>query len=325
MVSSLKRVVKRLALALPHVGGYVRNVDRLRASFGHPPGHYYSPVPNLEEVKAKEDLIWQRETTNVIPGIDLNEQAQLRLLDQLAQYYPQQPFTEQRADRLRYYFANDFFSFSDGIFYYCMLRHLKPKRVIEIGSGFSSCVLLDTNDLFFDSAIRCTFIDPEPQRLYGLLKPEDKSRVEVLPKRLQDVGLDLFSELSAGDILFIDSSHVSKTGSDVNLIFFEILQALAPGVQVHIHDVFYPFEYPREYVYKQWAWNELYLLRSFLSFNREFRITMFPSFLERFHGEQLQRALPLAWRHPQSWPTLRGASLWMERVHETQRSVSRTI
>src|ERR1019366_1899951 len=105
-------------------------------------------------------------------------------------------------------------------------------------------------------------------------------------------------------------------GSDVNLIFFEILQALAPGVHVHIHDVFYPFEYPREYVYKKWAWNELYLLRAFLCYNREFQITIFPSCLERFHGEHLQKTLPLAWRHPRLWPTLRGASLWIERVDE---------
>jgi hypothetical protein len=195
-----------------------------------------------------------------------------------------------------------------------MLQHLKPKRVVEIGSGFSSCVLLDTNDLFFDSGIRCTFIDPNPQRLYGLLEPADINKIEVVPKQLQDIGLSCFSELSAGDILFVDSSHVSKTGSDVNMILFDILPALPAGVHIHVHDIFYPFEYPREYVYRQWAWNELYLLRAFLCYNRDFRITIFPSFLERFHGEHLQNALPLAWRHPPKWPTLRGASLWIERV-----------
>jgi methyltransferase family protein len=317
--SGLKRILRKCALALPGLGAYVRNAENLRDSLPYPPGHYHSPIPSIEEVKAREAAIWQGETIKGIAGIDLNEQAQLRLLDQLAHYYPRQPFTEQKTPNLRYYFLNDCFSFSDAIFYHCMLRHLKPKRVIEIGIGFSSSVLLDTNDLFFDSAIRCTFIDPEPQRLYGLLKPEDTRKIEVLPKLLQDVGLGLFSELSAGDILFIDSSHVAKTGSDVNLIFFEILQALAPGVHVHIHDVFYPFEYPREYVYKKLAWNELYLLKAFLCYNRDFRITIFPSFLERFHGEKLQRVLPLAWRHPRLWPTLRGASLWIERVDEKIR------
>lgn len=311
MVSLLKTIAKKSALALPFVGPHFASYFRGRATH---PGHYDSPIPDIEDVKAREGEIWRRENTKEIPGIDLNEQAQLQLLDRLMQYYPQQPFTEHKTAGRRYYFANDWFSFSDGIFYYCMLRHLKPKRVLEIGSGFSSCVLLDTNDLFFDSAIRCTFIDPNPERLYGLLEPTDTNKIEVVPKRLQDIGLGCFSELSAGDILFVDSSHVSKTGSDVNMVLFDILPALPAGVHIHVHDIVFPFEYPREYVYRQWAWNELYLLRAFLCYNREFLITIFPSFLERFHGERLQNALPLAWSHCPGWPTLRGVSLWIERV-----------
>jgi len=283
-----------------------------------PPGHYYSPIPNIEEVKAREGAIWRRESAKEIPGIDLNEQAQLELLDHLKQYHSEQPFTENKIPNRRYYLANDLFSFCDGIVYYCMLRHLKPKRVIEIGSGFSSCILLDTNELFFDSNIRCTFIEPNPERLYSLLGPTELDKLQVVPRQLQDVELGCFSELSAGDILFVDSSHVSKTGSDVNMVLFEILPALPIGVHIHLHDVFYPFEYPREYVYRQWAWNEIYLLRAFLSYNRDFLITIFPSFLERFHGERLKNALPLAYRHPPKWPTLIGSSLWIERVKTSQ-------
>ena len=313
MVSLLNRIAKKPASAARFLAQRLGSYSRLR-SLPHEPGHYYSPIPNLADVKAEEREIWRRENAKETPGIDLREEAQLQLLEEFTQYYPQQPFTEYSTAGRRYYFANDFFSFSDGIFYYCMLRHLRPKRVIEIGSGFSSCLLLDTNDLFFQSAIHSTFIDPNPERLYGLLGPGDARTVEVVPKRLQDVGVGCFRELAAGDILFVDSSHVSKTGSDVNMILFDILPVLPAGVQIHVHDVFYPFEYPREYVYRQWAWNELYLLRAFLCYNREFRITVFPSFLERFHGERLQKALPLAWRHPPKWPALRGASLWIERV-----------
>ncbi len=310
----LKRVAKRVALVLPVVGPYVRDHDRLRASRPHPPGHYYSPIPDLEDVKAREAEIWRRDNIEGIPGIDLNEDGQLRLLDELMRYYPEQPFSEHKKAGLRYYFANEFFSFSDGIFYHCMIRYLRPKRVCEIGCGFSSCVLLDTNDLFFDSAIRCTFIDPEPQRLYELMKPGDAETIEVLPKRLQDVDLGFLGEFRAGDILFVDSSHVSKPGSEVNLLLFEILPTLAPGVRIHIHDVFYPFEYPREYVYRGWAYNELYMLRAFLCYNQKFRIAMFPSYIERFHGERLQRTLPLAWKHPPLWPTMRGGGIWLEHV-----------
>jgi hypothetical protein len=313
MASTLKKILKKSALALPFVGPQFKSYLRRRTD-PLAPGRYYSPIPDIGEIKAREGEIWRGENRKEITGIDLNEEAQLRLLDRLAQYYPEQPFTEQKTDGRRYYFANDFFSFSDAIFYYCILRHLKPKRVIEIGSGFSSCVLLDTNDLFFDSAIRCTFIDPNPQRLYGLLGAVENKNIEVISRKVQDIGLGCFGELSAGDILFVDSSHVSKTGSDVNMILFDILPALPAGVHIHVHDVFYPFEYPREYVYRKWAWNEQYLLRAFLCYNQKFLITIFPSFLERFHGERLQNALPLAWRHSPQWPTLRGQSLWIERV-----------
>jgi hypothetical protein len=311
--SRFKKIAKKSVLALPIVGPRVETYLQSRSAI-HPPGHFYSPIPDIEDVKARESEIWRRETDREIPGIDLNQDGQLRLLNCLSEYHAGQPFSEHRDGDRRYYFANDFYSFSDGIFYYCLLRHLKPKRVIEIGSGFSSCVLLDTNELFFGSKIQCTFIDPHPERLLELLRPTDIGTTEVVPKRLQDIDLSRFRELCAGDMLFVDSSHVSKTGSDLNTILFDIFPELPVGVHVHIHDIFYPFEYPREYVYNRWAWNELYMLRAFLSNNRDFRVTIFPSFLERFHGERLKNALPLAWKHPPKWPTLRGASLWIERV-----------
>jgi len=314
MTTSLKRIVKKSTLAIPFLGNQVEAYLRRRSDV-HAPGRYYSPIPDTADVKVRESEIWRGDNTKGIPGVELNEIAQLKFLDELKQYYAEQPFTENKTEGRRYYFANDFFSFSDAIFYYCILRHLRPKRVIEIGSGFSSCVLLDTNQLFFDSKIRCTFIDPYPERLNSLLGPADLKSTEVIPKRLQDVGADYFAELSAGDILFVDSSHVSKVGSDVNMILFDIIPALPKGVHIHVHDVFYPFEYPREYVYNRWAWNELYLLRAFLSYNPDFRITIFPSFLERFHGERLRNALPLAWNTCPKLPALRGASIWIERVN----------
>jgi hypothetical protein len=313
MASMLKAAAKKAVVTLSSMGSQFRTCMRFR-SIPHPPGHFYSPIPDLREVKAREKDIWRREAAKEIPGIDLNEQAQLELLDRLKAYYAEQPFTEEKTPHCRYYFANDFFNFCDGIIYYCMLRHLKPKRVIEIGSGFSSCVLLDTNDLFFDSTIRCTFIEPHPERLYSLMGPAGGDKVQVISKPLQDIDVDCFRELSPGDMLFVDSSHVSKVGSDVNVILFEIVPALAPGVHIHFHDVFYPFEYPREWVYRRWAWNELYLLKAFLSHNRDFSISLFESFLERFHGERLRDALPLAPRHSSAGPTLTGGSLWIERV-----------
>ena len=123
-----------------------------------------------------------------------------------------------------------------------MIRHIEPNRIIEVGSGFSSCLILDTNDLHFDGRIATTFIEPYPELLKSLVAEGDESASTLLPVRLQDVDLSVFEELNRGDILFIDSTHVSKIDSDVNYLFFEILPRLSSGVYIHFHDIFYPFE-----------------------------------------------------------------------------------
>ena len=132
--------------------------------------------------------------------------------------------------------------YADAIFLHAMLRHLRPRRLIEIGSGYSSAVTLDTNEHFLGGSLECSFVEPYPELLLGLMKPGDHERVRVIPQRLQDVPLELFDELGADDVLFVDSTHVAKAMSDVNRLFFEILPRLKPGTFVHIHDVFYPFD-----------------------------------------------------------------------------------
>ena len=209
-----------------------------------PPGHFYSPIPNLGEVRKKEDVIFGR-IPRSIPGIELNEQEQLRLLGEFKTYYDELPFKSHKSDGLRYFFENPTYSYSDAICLYSMLRHAKPNRIIEIGSGFSSCVMLDTNDLFFNGSIKITCIEPFPDLLLSLIRPADRDRITLLTQKVQDVELSNFEALGENDILFIDSTHVSKIHSDVNWIFFEILPRLNSGVSVHLHDVFYPFEYPR--------------------------------------------------------------------------------
>ena len=124
---------------------------------------------------------------------------------------------------------------------------------------------------------------------------------------MQDVDVGRFAALEANDILFIDSTHVSRIDSDVNRIFFEILPRLAAGVLVHLHDVFYPFEYPREWVYEGRAWNENYVLRAFLQYNRAWEIRFFNNYLARRHPEAFFGALPLARENP-------GGSIWLARL-----------
>ena len=270
---------------------------------GWQPGHFYSPVPSLAQFRRMEHRLYQSPRT--LPGIDLNEAGQLEAISKVATYYAEQPFPQHKDEKCRFFFENPNFSYGEAIVYYGLLRHLRPQRVIEVGSGYSTAVLLDTLDI---SGIRadCTCIEPFPELLLSLIRPEDKRRLHIASTELQEVDLGIFDALGSGDILFIDSTHVSKVGSDVNIILFEILPRLASGVYVHFHDIFYPFEYPREWVLEGRCWNEIYLLRAFLAYNASFRVEVFSSFLAQHHHDVLSSSLPLvAWRP--------GSSLWLRK------------
>lgn len=270
-----------------------------------PPGHYYSPIPDFKQVLQNADRIfkpWLRE----IAGIDMNESEQLAVLRKLARYYADMPFTDQPKAGLRYYFDNQSYAYSDGVILHCMLRHLRPRRLVEVGSGFSSCVTLDTDEKFLDRTTEITFIEPYPELLHSLISTADKKRVRILPQMLQHVNSSVFDELQAGDILFIDSTHVSKIDSDVNRLFFEILPNLKAGVFIHIHDIFYPFEYPKDSFVAGRAWNELYILRTFLQFNSAYKIVFMNTFMEHFHEEFFREHMPLCLVN-------RGGSIWLQR------------
>ncbi|MCK4814661.1 class I SAM-dependent methyltransferase [bacterium] len=269
-----------------------------------PLGHYYSPFPSVAEIKSEEHK--PKEVPHQLGGINLNEENQLVLLNMLKKYYREVPFHAHKTENLRYHFKNPSISYADAIVLYCMIRHLKPKRVIEIGAGYSSCVTLDTNELFFDNKISCTFIDPYPHLLLSLIKDGDKDLIKIIPSRVQDVSINEFQQLAAGDILFIDGSHVAKAFSDVNFVFFEILPILNTGVYIHFHDIFYPFEYPIEWLHEGRGWNEDYLLRAFLQYNSEFSIEFFNAFLEHFYEDLFYEAMPLCRKNP-------GGSIWIKK------------
>jgi predicted O-methyltransferase YrrM len=269
-----------------------------------PPGHFYSPIPSHEDI---EEFGVRASRVEPLPGIDLNEEEQLTLLGELAKFYPSMPFTDEGSPGLRYRFENPFYSYGDAIFLYSMLRHLRPRRLIEVGSGYSSAVTLDTNDRFFEGQIECCFIEPYPDQLSSLMTDRDRLRCRVIQSRLQDVDLRLFDVLEARDVLFIDSTHVSKVNSDVNRLFFEILPRLAPGTMVHVHDVFRRFEYPLDWLRQGRSWNEQYVLRAFLQFNSSFRIRLFGNHMVARHTDWFRTHMPLCLRNP-------GAAFWMERT-----------
>lgn len=270
-----------------------------------PPGHVLSPIHSADEVRAREKELYA--IPRVMPSLDLNEESQLKLFDELRRFYPEQPFGAKRTPDRRYWFENPAYSYSDAILLYCMIRHLHPKRIVEVGAGFSSAAMLDTNELFCGDSIQCVFIEPEPELFQSLIRPDDASRIKLLTQEVQDVDLEVFAELGANDILFVDSSHVSKVGSDVNHIFFNILPLLRSGVFVHFHDIFYPFEYPLDWVYEGRAWNEAYVLRAFLQYNNQFEIQLFNTFIDWFHKEKYFRDMPLVQKNT-------GGSIWLKKL-----------
>ena len=280
-----------------------RELERYRTWV--PPGHVLSPIPSREQVKLRERLIYS--VPHELPGLELNEEGQLRLFDQLCEFYKDQPFNAQKTAGRRYWFDNPAYSYSDAILLYCMMRYLRPRRVIEVGAGYSSCAILDTNELFFENSIDCTFIEPAPQLLRSLLTKQDLERITLVQQQLQEVDSQIFAALQANDILFIDSSHVAKIDSDVNHIFFRILPLLNSGVYIHFHDIFYPFEYPLDWIYEGRAWNETYLLRAFLQYNQQFEIQLFNTFIDWFHKEKYFRAMPLVQKNT-------GGSIWLKKT-----------
>ena len=271
-----------------------------------PAGHFYSPLADMREVRAQQRVLFDRSATEC-PGVHVRAEHQLGVLDEMARFYDEVPFADTAVNGCRYYYQNTFFSPGDAIVLYATLRRLRPKRVVEVGSGFSSAVMLDTNDRFLQREINFTFIDPYPNRLLRLLSDEDRRRHKIITTSVQQVPPEEFAALAAGDILFIDSSHVVKIGSDVRHLFWEVLPRLPAGVIIHFHDVFWPFEYPEQWVLTGTGWNEAYFVRTFLQFNSAFQIEYFNSYVATVH-EQALRA-----RMPQCLPRS-GGSLWLKKI-----------
>lgn len=298
-MSSMKSTVQYLANKylingflgkMPVLGKRIKayqDLVQVSRACGFKPGHFYSPIPSREEVRDSADRIFSN--TDVL-DIDLNVDKQFQLLETFKTMRPDFPYdfiNTKENEKLRYRFTKrPQYRYSDVMFLYYVMRHLEPQQIIEVGSGASSAVMLDINDLFFDSSIKFTFIEPYPERLYGFLKDQDSNDATIMTKKVQDVPMDAFESLKENDILFIDSSHVSKVGSDVNHIFFNILPRVKKGVWIHFHDIFHPFELPMHWILQNSRfWNESYLLRAFLMNNDAYEIMLFNTLLHKeFRG-----------------------------------------
>jgi hypothetical protein len=270
-VKSVKKAGRRAANA----------IQVLRDPLYAPPGNYLSPLSSQADIdraiRAKSDL----------PGIVLDEEAQLDLLKQLAGWWSDVP--EGGSASHRYYSENAMYGLADAAVYFGMLRYIKPKRIIEVGCGLSSAVAMDYADAY-DSDLSLTFIEPNPQRLESIMRPSDRSRCTVIDKQVQDVDLSVYAALEPGDALFIDSSHIVKPGSDVNWLYLEVLPTLPSGTFVHIHDIFWPFEYPVEWLQERRDWTEGYLLRALLTDSDRWRVLLFSNWLWQNHRELFRGA-----------------------------------
>lgn len=277
---------------------------QLRNTGQYPPGHYYSPIPARVEIHT---ALQRNRPIPTLYDIDLRRDDQFQLLKALAAFYKDLPFSDSKSVENRYYFDQVWFCYTDAIMLYCLIRQFGIRRVIEIGSGYSSAVMLDTMEQFGDPDFELTFIEPHPERLNSLIDINSCKNVTLLKCKIQDVRANLFDGLQSGDMLFIDSSHIVKFDSDLHSIIFDILPRLPVGVIVHFHDIFYPFEYPADWLLEGKYWNEAYFLRALLSGNHNWKILLFNDYVNREFSEFIKEMMPLCRKNF-------GASLYIQKV-----------
>lgn len=269
-------------------------------------GHFYSPVVDTEALRRDAPRVWPDQID--VAGIDFNETEQRRWLTEiLPRHLPKYDYPDELplgADECAFFTRNSQFSWLDSRTLFSTLRELHPQRMIEIGSGFSSLLAADVNRRFLGGKLELTCIEPYPR---PFLRQGVRGISRLIESRVQDVPLATFADLEADDILFIDSSHVSKTGSDVNFIYFEILPRLRPGVIVHIHDIFFPHDYPKHWVLDLGIhWNEQYLVRAMLMDSQGFEVLFGCAYvLDRF---------PDLVRQVLGGDLYGGGSLWLRRT-----------
>jgi predicted O-methyltransferase YrrM len=281
-----------------------------RTESAFPAGHFYSPVVDTVDLASRREEIWPPDPRPVL-GVDWNDAMHEQVLGQwFPRWLPDWDYPESLDETVapgRYYVRNSQFSWLDARTLYVFLRQFSPRRVIEVGSGYSSLLVADVGRRFLGGELDFTCVEPYPR---PFLKAGVPGIGRLIEERVERVGLGLFEELQAGDFLFIDSSHVAKTGSDVNYLMFEVLPRLAPGVIVHIHDIHLPYEYPPEWVLDEnRSWNEQYLVRALLMYSTAFRVLFGCARAWNRHREAVVTALA----HPRR-AGYGGGSLWIERV-----------
>jgi len=306
--------------------GVIRHAFRMfqRIGVSLVPNHYYWPIPDFKELEART---WPADQLPI--GIDFGLEKQLDFLRNVVpQYETEWGPASGSITNAGYRRGNGFFETVDAEIAYCMVRHFKPRRIIEVGGGYSSRVMaaaLDRNLKVDGIRGELLTIDPHPDRFP---KEALSDRIRLIPASVQSVDLDIFLTLESGDFLFLDSTHVVGIGSDVVREYLEILPLISSGVLIHAHDIFIPSDYPRKMVLQTLSfWSEQYLLEALLMFNPRFEVVWGSSAMQSFEPEALERAFP-HWKHSYQdmarekrrfLPSLDGervwpSSFWMRKV-----------
>ncbi len=251
--------------------------------------HYYEPL--FKTSNLRKSLREDRE----LPGIDLNIEEQLRLIDKFKYNDELIKFPldkHESKSNLRFYYHNGAFCSGDAEYLYNIIRLYKPSKMVEIGSGFSTLIATEAirKNKQENGGYKCMHICIEPYKNEWL---EDIG-VHVIRDIVENVEQTLFSSLERNDILFIDSSHIIRPQGDVLVEYLEILPILNAGVLVHIHDIFTPKDYLNEWVIdKVKFWNEQYLLEAFLSLNPMFKVIGALNYLAHNYSDYLASKCPI--------------------------------
>lgn len=296
-------------MALRRLLRVIRGIPREPGVPFVPLGHFYSPLVDPAELGAERHRLWPEKP--IIAGVDWNDDGHRRILTEAfpryVQLYDYPELLPDKPGLVDFYTRNSQFSWLDARALFVLLHEWRPRRVIEVGSGYSSLLIADVNRRWFDSGIHVTCIEPYPR---AFLRNRIDGLSRLIEDKVQHVPLEEFAALEAGDILFVDSSHVVKTGSDVNRIFFDVLPALARGVHIHIHDVFLPHDYPQSWAVEQnRSWNEQYLVQALLMYTTGFRVEFGCAYAFHTFAELVIKALA----HPKGHG-YGGGSLWLTKI-----------
>tara|TARA_R110000772_G_scaffold184814_1_gene295836 strand:- start:685 stop:1635 length:951 start_codon:yes stop_codon:yes gene_type:complete len=276
----LKAVRKKGVHRLPLIKGAL-----LRVGIFPIRNHYYEPQFDFRE--SRLDYSQDRK----LPGIDLNLDTQLAYLEKFTYTKELENIPLTKGPELEFYLHNGSFESGDAEYWYQLIRTIKPKKIIEVGSGNSTLMAIKAihENKAEDPTYHCEHTCIEPYEMPWL----EKTNVAVLRRKVEEVELDFFSQLEENDILFIDSSHVIRPQGDVLFEYLQLLPSLKKGVIVHVHDIFFPKNYPREWLEdKVILWNEQYLLEAFLSHNSSWEIIGALNYLSSHHAEKFKAISP---------------------------------